>query len=107
MAGKVPPILAIPLLAVVVVILAGYAGGRSTTRPTAVAPSTTAARSTQPVTLADTRQWPVPIPTAPPRLESEPGQASTTATPSCGRQRGRAGVKADPDYVDNDGSIHM
>lgn len=32
---------------------------------------------------------------------------STMATPSCGRHCGRAGVKADPDYVDKDGSIDM
>ena len=62
MAGKVQPILAITLLAVVVVILAGCAGGRPTTRPTAATPSTTTTHLPQPVTLADARQCPVTHP---------------------------------------------
>ena len=56
MAPRHPVLRTVGLLAVVLVILAGCAGGRPTTRPTAAASSTTATQLPQPVTLADARQ---------------------------------------------------
>jgi hypothetical protein len=89
------------------VILAGCAGGRSTTKANGCRTQHHGGPPHPAGHLADTRQCPVPIPTVPPRLESEPGRASTTATPSGGRRCGPGGFKADPDYADKDGSIHM
>jgi hypothetical protein len=101
MAGKVPPILAITLLAVVVVILAGCAGGRPTPRPTAAAPSTTATRPPQPVTLADARQCPVTHPNGatPPGVGAQAGVNHGNTKLWTAMWPGGV-IKADHDYVD-------
>lgn len=96
------------LLAVLVVILAGCAGSRPTTRPTAAAPSTTATRPPQPVTLAGARQCPVTRPNgaAPPGVGAQAGVNYGNTRLWTALWPGGV-IKAGPDYVDKDGSIHM
>jgi hypothetical protein len=91
-----------------VVILAGCAGGRPTTRPTAVAPSTAATHLHQPITLDDARQCPVTHPNGaiPPGVGAQAGVNHGNAKLWTALWPGGV-IKADPDYVDKDGSIHM
>lgn len=90
------------------VILAGCAGGRSTTRPTAAAPSTTAARRPQPVTLADVRQCQVT-----PSQRRHPAWSRAWAGVNHGNTKLWTAlwpggvIKADPDHMDKDGFIHV
>jgi hypothetical protein len=95
------------LLAVVLVILAGCDGGRSTTRPTA-APSTTATRPPQPVTLVDARRCPVTRPNgaAPPGVGAQAGVNHGNSKLWTALWPGGV-IKAGPDFVDKDGSIQM
>jgi hypothetical protein len=96
------------LLAAVLVLLAGCDGSRPTTRPTAAAPSTTAIRPPQPVTLADARRCPVTRPNgaAPPGVGAQAGVNHGNTKLWTALWLGGV-IKADPDYVDKDGSIHM
>jgi hypothetical protein len=96
------------LLAVVVAILAGCAAGRPATRPTAAAPSTTATQRSQPVTLADARQCSVTHPNGatPPGVGAQAGVNHGNTKLWTAMWPGGV-IKADPDYVDKDGSIHM
>jgi hypothetical protein len=96
------------LLAVVLVILAGCDGGRPTTRPTAAAPGTVATRPPQPVTLADARRCPVTRPNGatPPGVGEQAGVNHGNTKLWTALWPGGV-IKADPDYVDNDGRIHM
>jgi hypothetical protein len=89
-------------------ILAGCAGGQPTTRPTAVAPSTTATQLPQPVTLADARQCPVTHPNGatPPGVGAQAGVNHGNTKLWTAMWPGGV-IKADPEYVDKDGSIHM
>jgi hypothetical protein len=98
----------VALLAVVLVILAGCAGGRPATRPTAAAPSTTAAQQPQPVTLADARQCPITRPNGatPPGVGAQAGVNHGNTWLWTAMWPGGV-IKAEPDYVDKDGSIHM
>jgi hypothetical protein len=96
------------LLAAVLVLLAGCDGSRPTTRPTAAAPSTTAIRPPQPVTLADARRCPVTRPNgaAPPRVGAQAGVNHGNTKLWTALWPGGV-IRAEPDYVDKDGSIHM
>jgi hypothetical protein len=96
------------LLAAVLVLLAGCDGRRPTTRPTAAAPSTTAIRPPQPVTLADARRCPVTRPNgaAPPGVGAQAGVNHGNTKLWTALWPGGV-IRAEPDYVDKDGSIHM
>jgi hypothetical protein len=89
------------LLAVVVLILAGCAGGRPTTRPIAVAPSTTVTHLPQPVALPDARQCRVTRPNGatPPGVGAQAGVNHGNTKLWTAMWPGGA-IKADHDYVD-------
>ena len=108
MTPRHPVPITVGLLAVVVLILAGCAGGRPTTRPIAVAPSTTATHLPQPVALADARQCRVTRPNGatPPGVGAQAGVNHGNTKLWTAMWPGGV-IKADPDYVDKDGSIHM
>jgi hypothetical protein len=101
-------LMTVGLLAAVLVLLAGCDGSRPTTRPTAAAPSTTAIRPPQPVTLADARRCPVTRPNgaAPPRVGAQAGVNHGNTKLWTALWPGGV-IRAEPDYVDKDGSIHM
>jgi hypothetical protein len=109
MAGKVPPpTLAITLPAVPV---AGPPQGRRLPHPAPrrpADPSTTAARRPKPVTLADARQCAVTHPNGatPPGVGARRGVNHGNTKLWTAMWQGGVS-KADPDYVDKDGSIHM
>lgn len=96
------------LLAAVLVLLAGCDGSRPTTRPTAAAPSTTAIRPPQPVTLADARRCPVTRPNgaAPPGVGAQAGVNHGNTKLWTALWPGGV-IKADPDHMDKDGFIHV
>jgi hypothetical protein len=96
------------LLAVVLVILAGCDGGRPATRTTAAAPSTPATRPPQLLTPADARRCPVTRPNgvSPPGVGAQAGVNHGITKLWTALWPGGV-IKAEPDYVDKDGSIHM
>jgi hypothetical protein len=96
------------LLAVVLVILAGCDAGRPATRTTAAAPSTPATRPPQPLTPADAGRCPVTRPNgaSPPGVGAQAGVNHGNTKLWTALWPGGV-IKAEPDYVDKDGSIHM
>ena len=108
MARKVPPILAITLLAVVVVILAGCAGGRSITKANGCGtqhhggPQHPAGHPRRHQAMPSTH----PNGAAPPGVGARGGRQPRQHKLWTTRWLGGV-INTDPDYVDKDDSIHM